>query len=206
MKDGPMRNELLTAFHRRHASHSFTDQPIAEADLDYVLEAGRLSPSAFGLEPWHFVVCQGAADKAALQAACFGQPQVGEAAAVIVILARVSELAPDQPYTLRLLEREYPGERLAGGLAMYRDFYAAVDVAAWSITQCHIAAANMMTAAAVIGLDSCPIGGYLPDAVMSAIDADTARFRPALVLALGYCSEVIPAKQRLPLTEVVSRR
>ncbi len=201
-----MRDELLTAFHRRHASHSFTDCPIAEADLDYVLEAGRLSPSAFGLEPWHFVVCRGPADKSALQAACFGQPQVGEAAAVIVILARASDLAPDQAYTLKLLEREYPGERLAAGLAMYRDFYASVDVTAWSITQCHIAAANMMTAAAVIGLDSCPIGGYLPDAVTAAISADPTRFRPALVLALGYSNEAVPTKQRLDMDTIVTRR
>ncbi len=201
-----MRNELLTAFHRRHASHSFTDRPIAEPDLEYVLEAGRLSPSAFGLEPWHFVVCQGATDKSALQAACFGQPQVGGAAAVIVILARVSDLAPDQAYALQLLEREYPGERFANGLAMYRDFYANTDITAWSITQCHIAAANMMTAAAVIGLDSCPIGGYIPDAVATVIDADPARFRPALVLALGYSNETIPAKQRLDMDALVTRR
>ncbi len=206
MKDGQMRAGLLTAFRRRHACHSFTAQPVAEADLDYVLEAGRLSPSAFGLEPWHFVVCTGAADKAAMQAACFGQPQVGEAAVVIVILARVSELAPDHPYTLQLLEREYPGERLASGMAMYRNFYAAVDVAAWSITQCHIATANMMTAAAVIGLDSCPIGGYLPNAVATAINTDPARFRPALVLALGYCNETAPSKQRLNMDTIVTRR
>lgn len=206
MKNSQMRNELLTAFHRRHATHSFTDRPITEVDLNYILEAGRLSPSAFGLEPWHFVVCQSKADKTALQTASFGQPQVGEAAAVIVILARISELDPDHPYTLRLLEREYPGERLAGGLAMYRDFHATVDVPAWSITQCHIAAANMMTAASVIGLDSCPIGGFVPDTVAKIINADHARFRIALILALGYSNETIPEKQRLALDEIVTHR
>lgn len=201
-----MRTELLAAFHRRHACHSFTSTPLAEADLDYILEAGRLSPSAFGLEPWHFIVCQTRADKTALQTACFDQPQVGEAAVVVVVLARVGELTPDHPYTQRLLEREYPGERFAGGLAMYRAFHAATDVPSWSTTQCHIAAANMMTAAAVIGVDSCPIGGYLPEAVAAAIDYDHSHFIPALVLALGYCNEAIPEKQRLPLAEIVTRR
>ena len=172
-----MKNELLAAFRKRHACHLFrADRPLAAHDLDFILEAGRLSPSSFGLEQWKFLVLGRAADKQALQAACFHQPQVGSASVVVVILARLAELHPDADYVRRLMAREYPEpDALESALRNYRGFHAASDVVAWSTAQCHIAAANMMTAAAALGVDSCAIGGFVPEAVCRLLAVDPAR-------------------------------
>lgn len=198
---------LLEIFHRRHACHEFrTDEPLAAADLEFILEAGRLSPSSFGLEQWKFLVLTGQAHKSAMQAACFQQPQVGNASALVVILAKLAELAPDHPYAQKLLAREYPGESFSQALENYRGFHANTDVKAWSISQCHIAAANMMTAAAGIGVDSCAIGGFLPDQVRGILDIDPAQYEVALILALGVCAQPAGEKLRLPLQELVEYR
>lgn len=203
----PMNRTILDLFQRRFACHHFLpDRAIPAADLDTVLEAGRLSPSSFGLEHWRFVVLTGAEDKAAMQAACFGQPQVGEAGAVVVILAKVADLGPDTGYVQTLLAREYPGEALAPALANYRAFHAATDIAAWSVAQCHIAAANMMTAATAVGLDSCAIGGFLHQEVARILGLEEGRYAVAMVLPLGYRAEEPPAKQRLSLAELVEYR
>ncbi|MBI5329480.1 MAG: NAD(P)H-dependent oxidoreductase [Betaproteobacteria bacterium] len=202
-----MRQQLLEIFHRRHACHLFqADQALSRADLDYILEAGRLSPSSFGLEQWKFLVLTSAQDKQAMQEACFNQPQVGSASALVVILAKIAELHPDAPYLQALLAREYPGAAYAPALANYRGFYGAVDVPAWSVTQCHIAAANMMTAASAIGIDSCPIGGFVAEAVRQQLDIDPSRHEVALVLAFGVCADAPPTKQRLPLSDLVEHR
>jgi len=202
-----MKQEILDIFHRRHACHSFVpDRTIPREDLDFILEAGRLSPSSFGLEQWKFIVVSDPAHRAALQEACFGQPQVGNASHVVVILAKVADLAPDTDYVQGLLAREYPGEALAPALVNYRQFHAMTDVPAWSVTQCHIAAANMMTAAAAIGIDSCAIGGFLPDRIRELLDLDPERYAVALILPLGYCADPVPAKQRLPLSDLVEYR
>jgi len=202
-----MKAELLQLFRRRYACHRFLpDRPVAPADLDFVLEAGRLSPSSFGLEQWRFVVVRDAAKKLALQAACFDQAQVGSASALIVILAKVADLAPDSAYVERLLGREYPGEKLGYALDNYRNFHANTDVAAWSVSQCHIAATNMLTAATAVGLDSCAIGGFLPAQVAEVLGVDLERDQIALLLALGHCDEQAPEKQRLPLAELVEYR
>lgn len=202
-----MKAELLDIFRRRHACHHFlADRGIARDDLEFILEAGRLSPSSFGLEQWKFVVLTSAADKQALQAACFQQPQVGTASCDIVLLAKIAELDPDSEYVRRLLAREYPGAQLQDALANYRAFHAQTDVAAWSITQCHIAAANMMTAATALGIDSCAIGGFLPDQVRQLLGVQAGQYEVALVLALGYCAEAAGEKQRLPLSELVEYR
>jgi nitroreductase len=145
-------------------------------------------------------------DKQAMQKACFGQPQVGSAASLVVILAKIADLAPDAPYAQTLLKREYPSEAFEPALENYRGFHGAVDVRAWSVTQCHIAAANMMTAASALGVDSCPIGGFLPDEVRRLLGLDPDQYEVALVLALGMCADPAPPKQRLPLSDLVEFR
>jgi nitroreductase len=202
-----MKKQLLDIFRRRHACHLFqADRPLAADDLNFILEAGRLSPSSFGLEQWKFVVLTTQHQKLALQAACFQQPQVGTASVVIVVLAKLAELAPDSEYLRQLMAREYPGDALEGALKNYRGFYAATDVKAWSENQCHIAAANMMTAAAGIDIDSCAIGGFDPAEVQRLLDIDPARHQPALILALGYCAQAPGEKLRLPMEELVEYR
>lgn len=202
-----MKSQLLDIFRRRHACHLFqADRSLAAEDLNFILEAGRLSPSSFGLEQWKFVVLTTQHQKLALQAACFQQPQVGTASVVIVVLAKLAEMDPDSEYLRRLMAREYPGEALEGALKNYCGFYAATDVKAWSENQCHIAAANMMTAAAGIDIDSCAIGGFDPAEVRRLLDIDPARHHPALILAFGYCAQAPGDKLRLPLEELVEYR
>ncbi len=202
-----MKQQLHDIFRRRHACHLFlADRALAREDLEFILEAGRLSPSSFGLEPWKFIVLTSPQLKLAMQAACFQQPQVGTASALVVILAKLAELEPDSDYLRRLMAREYPGDALEPALANYRAFHAGTDVKAWSITQCHIAAANMMIAATGIGVDSCAIGGFDAGQVRALLKLAPQTYEPALILALGYCAQAAPEKQRLPLQELVEYR
>lgn len=203
-----MKNKLLAAFQRRHACHQFhADRPLNADDLAFILEAGRLSPSSFGLEQWKFIVLTTSEAKQALQDACFNQPQVGSASAVVVILARLADLDPDSDYVHRLMAREYPdAAALEGALKNYRSFHAATDIPAWSSAQCHIAAANMMTAAAGIGIDSCAIGGFVPEQVCAQLHIDPLREFPTLILPLGFCAHEAGERIRLPMDEVAEYR
>lgn len=202
-----MKTKLLEIFRRRHACHLFqADRVLAGDDLNFILEAGRLSPSSFGLEPWKFVVLSSQSQKLALQAACFQQPQVGTASVVIVVLAKLAEMDPDSEYLRRLIAREYPGDALEAALKNYRNFHAETDIKAWSEHQCHIAAANMMTAAAGIDIDSCAIGGFEPQEVQRILGIDPNNMQPSLILAFGYCAQAPGEKLRLPLSELVEYR
>jgi nitroreductase len=200
-----MRDAFMRAMEFRHACRDFDpSRPLARADLDFVLEAGRLSPSSIGLEPWHFIVAENARIRKVLQKACADQPQVGSAAAVVVIAIREADLDPDSPYVGKMFRAHTSNHD--GFLALhkfYRDFAARNDLTAWAIAQCHIAAANMMTGAAIIGVDSCPIGAFEQNAVLEAVAVEPHRYAVALVLALGYRRADPPPKQRLPLAELV---
>ena len=202
-----MREEFLRALQFRHACKLFDEaKSVARADLHYILEAGRLAPSSLGLEPWRFIVIEDRALRRRLRAACWNQSQITSASAVIVILALKSDLTHDSPYAHKMLRRLVSSEsEVEEAMQIYRDI-AHGDIAAWSVAQCHIAAAEMMMAAAVIGLDSCPIGGFEPEAVAEVLHIDRAKFNVALLLALGYSAQPQPPKHRLPLEELVEYR
>jgi len=95
--------------------------------------------------------------------------------------------------------------QLEEAMQIYHDT-ARGDLAAWSVAQCHIAAAEMMMAAAVIGIDSCPMGGFEPEAVAETLGIDRGKVEVALLLALGYRAQPQPPKHRLPLAEIVQYR
>ena len=87
---------LLDAIQQRFACREFeAGRPVSQAELALLLEAGRLAPSAFGLEPWRFVSVTDPAQRATIAHACFDQPAATTAAAFIAIVALVSELDPD---------------------------------------------------------------------------------------------------------------
>ena len=203
-----MRDAFIDALRFRHACKVFDEhRRVARADLDYILEAGRLAPSSLGLEPWRFLVIEDHAMRRRLRPACWNQSQITTASDVIVILALKSELAPETGYAQRMLRRLVASDaELQEALQIYRDI-ARGDVAGWSVAQCHIAAAMMMAAAAVIGIDTCPMGGFDPEPVAEVLAVDRSRVEIALLLAVGYrAQQAAPKKQRLPLADLVEYR
>ncbi len=188
------------------ASYSMSSRKIAAADVTYILDAGRLSPSSLGLEPWRFMVVQDEALRRRLRPSCWNQAQITTASAVIVILALKADLDPETGYPRRMLARLLPaGADLDETMKIYRGI-AHEHRTAWSVEQCHIAAANMMTAAAAIGIDTCPMGGFEPEAVADILGVDRQKYAIALIVAAGYRAQAQPPKQRLPLSDLVIYR
>lgn len=190
---------LLDAIEKRFACRHFVagQAPTAE-ELALLREAGRLAPSAFGLEPWRFVTVTDAAERAAIARACFDQPAAATALAFIAVVALVDDLAPDSDYVRRQFEAEVRGADTATIYAQYRAFYRPDTIAAWACAQCNFAAAHILLQAAHLGLGSCPIGGYDEAALRAALKLATGEM-PALVIALGRCAEAQPARLRKPI-------
>jgi nitroreductase len=201
------RDAFVRAQQFRFACKLFDEsRKIAPADLTYILEAGRLSPSSLGLEPWRFIVVQDATLRRRLRPSCWNQVQVTTASAVLVILALRAELDPEADYPRRMLSRLLPaGADFDETMKIYRGI-AHERRMSWSVAQCHIAAANMMTAAAMIGIDTCPMGGFEPEAVADILGIDRHKYAIALIVAVGYRAQAQPPRQRLPLSDLVTYR
>lgn len=207
LHEADMREALTRAFEFRFACKAFDpSRKIAPADLAYILEAARLSPSSLGLEPWRFIVIRDEGLRRRLRPSCWNQIQITTADTVIVILALKTDLDPDAAYVRRMLGRLLPaGSDTEEIMRIYRGI-AREHRTSWSIAQCHIAAANMMTAAAVIGIDTCPMGGFEAEAVADILHIDRGKYEIALIVAVGARGQSQPPKQRLPLDELVTYR
>lgn len=199
---------LSEIWNYRHACKAFDPaKPLPQEALLEILEAGRLSASSFGLEPWKFLVIQNQEMRQRLVPACFNQPQIATCVELIVILIR-KNLRPDSPYVLEQFSRwNLPHEALQGILSWYGGYISSMDDRAlvdYADKQAHIALANMMTCAASKGIDSCPIDGFDPKKCAQILGIDETLFAPALLLPLGYRAKEPSPKIRLPFDEVVS--
>lgn len=194
-----MHPALLDAIQQRYACREFISGRRVTADqLALLLEAGRLAPSGFGLEPWRFVIVEDATQRAAVARACYDQPAAATAAVFIAIVALVAALDPDSDYVHARFETEARGKDTAPIYAAYRAHYRPGAIAAWAQGQCNFAAAHMLLQAAHLGLGACPIGGFDPDALTAALALPPGE-TPALLIALGHCSYAAPERLRKPL-------
>lgn len=50
-----MKN-ILEIIQKRHSTRNFTNQPVNDEQLNYLLECARLAPSAVNFQPWHFII------------------------------------------------------------------------------------------------------------------------------------------------------
>ena len=76
---------LLSEIERRVSVRGFTDEPVSEAQLTRIVEAGRLAPSAKNRQTWRFIVIEDKEIRSRIREAAFGQDYVGQAPVVIAL-------------------------------------------------------------------------------------------------------------------------
>ena len=203
--------DFADAMAYRHACKRFNAETIPETEVDRILEFGRMSPSSFGMEPWRFIVITDTALRETLRPLCWNQPQITECSHLLVITADNECIKPGSEYVRSMFARRgLPEEAYARYLEVYANhmgpqFHSREAVEAWTHKQCYLAAANMMTGAASLGIDSCPIEGFEKAKVEAALALEPAR-SVALLVAFGYRLNPQPEHWRLDRDTIVERR
>ena len=164
------KQQVLDAFHFRCATRYYDpERKISKEDFDYILELGRLSPSSVGSEPWQFLVIQNPELRQALKPVSWGMAtQLDDASHVVVILANKNMRYDSEDFRANLARRGLTEEQMQANMATYQRFQTEhINVLEndrtlfdWASKQTYIALANMMTGAALIGIDSCPVEGF----------------------------------------------
>ena len=205
-----MENKFMDAMNFRHACKVFDDtKTISDEDMRFVLEAGRKSPSSFGMEAWKFLVITNDELKAKLQPVCWDQPQITTCSHLVIVLTNINSVKPESGLPeARFKRREMPQEKLDFYLGLYanhlsKELSSDENVHHWTSKQAYIAAGNMMTAAAYIGIDSCPIEGFEKEKVEEILELDVAQHQLAMVLPFGYRINEQSEQLRLDFDEVV---
>ncbi|WP_233114881.1 NAD(P)H-dependent oxidoreductase [Aggregatibacter actinomycetemcomitans] len=211
------KQQVLDAFHFRCATRYYDPaRKISKEDFDYILELGRLSPSSVGSEPWQFLVIQNPELRQALKPVSWGMAtQLDDASHVVVILANKNMRYDSEDFRANLERRGLTEEQIQTNMVTYQRFQTQhINVLEndrtlfdWASKQTYIALANMMTGAALIGIDSCPIEGF-NYAEVNRILAQTGaynadKYAVSVAVTLGYRAKDIRPKARKPLNEIV---
>ena len=211
----PVNNEtLLRQLKWRYAVKRFDPRRKIQApDWQTLEQALVLSPSSFGLQPWKFFVIDDPQVRQKLKAASWNQSQVADASHYVVFAIR-RDIGPADVDRFIGRAAQVNGtavETLAGYRKVIADFVSRpaeqFDRDAWSARQLYIALGNFMTAAAMIGIDTCPMEGLDPAQYDQVLGLAERGYRTYCACAAGYRSAddkyALAPKVRFEPSEVI---
>ena len=185
--------QLLRALHWRYATKVFDATKTIPPETWSALEQALvLTPTSFGLQPYRFLIVQNPATRAALVPQSWGQKQVADCSHLVVFLARTEITAADVD---KLIKRTTDVRKLpADALEAYRSLMLGDIVNGprgkvaheWAARQAYIALGNLMTCAAVLGVDACPLEGLVPAEYDKILSLAGSGYATVMACALGY--------------------
>jgi len=183
---------VLNALQRRYATKQFDANRKIDAETWNAIEQSLiLTPSSFGLQPWKFLVVKNPAVRSELRTASWNQPQVTDASHLVVLTTRTDLTQNDiDAWINRMAEVQgCPTENFASLADMISGFSSSMTPdgrRAWNSRQVYIALGQLMTTAAMLGIDSCPLEGIDPTAYDRTLGLEGSDYATVVACALGY--------------------
>ena len=186
---------------RRSVKHFDANHVMTQGEIDTLLSHAILSPTAFNIQNWRFVVVTDKGLRQKIRAISWDQAQVEEASILIVLVADLMAWnkepgrywkdapKPVQDYLVPAIYQYYNDKPL-----VQRDE---------AMRSCGMAAMNIMLTAKSMGYDTCPMDGFDFDKVAELLNLPSDH-TPAMFVCVGKgIKEAMPRGGQLPLNEVV---
>lgn len=183
---------IVEALNRRYATKAYdSTKKVSDADLHSILEAMRLSPSSYGLQPWKFIVVTNPELREKLKAASYGQPQVTDASHLIVLTVKRDMTEADINTYMNSIAttRNIPVESLDGFKNMLLGATGHFDQAmkeTWNTKQVYIALGMGLIAAASLNIDATPMEGFNASQYNEILGLTD--YATAVIMPIGYRS------------------
>lgn len=197
-------NEVLNA---RRSIRKYKPDEVTDSQIAALLEAARLAPSGFNVQPWRFVAVKDR-DTRKMLAGATGSAFVADAPVVIVCCMDMTAFAS---FGSRLQELVGAGAFTEERLALYtsEEFVKGMDMSEqWLKANLSmyvaIAATHLMLKAADLGLGSCWVGHFDEEKVKHIAGLD-GRYGVTAMITIGYASQNPTARPRLPINELLLR-
>jgi len=194
----------------RHACKEFDDtKKINDEDIHTIIQSARKSPSSFGMEPWKFLVITNEKLKEEIRPLCWNQVQITSCSHLVIVLAKINDVKPNSGVPLkRFSRRDMPQEKLDFYIDLYSKHLSNTlssdeNIYSWTSKQTYLAVANMMSCAASLKIDSCPIEGFEKENIEKLLKLDTSKYQVSIVLPFGYRKNKQSSQLRLSFDEVV---
>ena len=188
--------QLVEALNWRYATKVFDPTKVIPAETWAALEQTMvLTPSSYGLQPWKFIVIQDKVLREQLVPLSWRQRQVADCSHLVVMtvkkemseahvdafITRIAEVRGGTPDALLGYRNMMVGDVVTGGRSQ--------QATQWAKHQAYIALGSLMTSAALLGIDSCPMEGFMPEEYDKILDLEKEGLTTAVLLPLGYRAE-----------------
>ena len=186
---------LLHQLSWRYATKKFDPlKKISATDWAVLEQVLVLTPSSYGLQPWKFIVVTDPALKTRLRPASWNQSQVEDCSHLVVFTAKkdITEADVDRFIARTAEVRGATVESLAG----YKGYMVGdlvkgprhAFIHEWAARQTYIAMGNLLTSAALLGIDTCPFEGIEPAKYDEILELDGTGYATVAACPLGYRS------------------
>jgi nitroreductase len=186
--------QILDSLNWRYATKVFDATKTIPAETWSALEESLiLTPSSFGLQPWKFLIITDKALREQLVEHSWNQRQVADCSHLVVMLAKKNMLEADVDKLLhRIVEvRGGTADALAGYKGMMMGSIGAAPpeyLAQWSKNQAYIALGQLMGTAALLGIDTCPMEGFVATKYDEILGLTGTDYTTCVLLPVGYRS------------------
>jgi nitroreductase len=173
---------------------------MSEAEIERLMSLAMLSPTAWNIQHWRFVVVRDPELRRQIRAAAWDQSQVTDASLLVVLTADIKAWQKEpvrywrntpevQDYLLGAMTQFYEG----------REWLQRDD----AMRSCGIAAMSLMLAAQELGYQSCPMDGFDFDEVGRLINLPADHAVTMFVVVGKGIQPPRPRGGQLPMSEVV---
>ena len=186
---------LVDKLNWRYATKKFDHtKKLSSEQLDQLMKAVQLSPSSAGLQSYKILVVEDPEIRKQLREAAHGQAQLTEASQVIVF---ASETNLDEAYIKHFIDfvaekRHIERENLEGYEQMLMGNVNRLTEdqrIAWSNKQTYIALGVLLTAAAEMGIDACPMEGFSAVKFDEILGLREKNLTTVVIAAIGFRAE-----------------
>lgn len=182
----------IDALNRRYSVKKFDiEKKVSEESLNRILEAGRLSASSLGLQPYRVLVISSTSKKENLASAFYNPSQTSTCSHLLVIISKkeLEKNYVDNYFDLIVKERQVSLDLLQpfrNSVEGYIGKHNSETLLYWNEKQSYILLSNLMFSAALEQVDTCPMEGFDAEKLAKMLEIDTSREVPTVCLALGY--------------------
>ena len=184
---------LIEKLNWRYATKRMNGTKVPQEKIDRILEAIRLSPTSFGLQPFKVIVVEDRALRERIYNEACQQPQIKEASHILVFAANknVSAVQVDDYMQLIATTREIPVETLSGFRTAFDGIVAGTPEQnfVWTARQAYIAFGVGIVAATNEDVDATPMEGFSTEALDKVLGLAEQNLSATTILTLGYRDE-----------------
>ncbi len=182
---------LVNDLRWRYATKNMTGESVTEENLNYILDATNLSASSYGLQPYTAVVVSNTEIKQQLQAAAYGQVQIGSSSHVFVfcVPAQITEAGVQSFIDHVASVRSIPVNVLDGYKGMILGLTNSLtheQQQNWAAKQAYLALGTALVAAAEQKVDACPMEGFDKAQFDKILGLDALGLKSVVVMPIGF--------------------